>query len=82
MKRGRNLLLGEDLDMKFQIYTRKVREGGSCGSARIALAAARGILLKCNPSLLVQNGGPVDLSKFWAHSLMKRMKFVQSSRVH
>ena len=36
-----------------------------------------GILLKYNPSLLVQNGGPVELNKFWAHSLMKRMKFVQ-----
>ena len=41
------------------------------------LRAARGIHLKCNPSLLVQNGGPVDLNKFWAHSLMKRMNFVQ-----
>jgi hypothetical protein len=76
-KRGRKLLLGEDLDTKVQIYLRKVREGGGAVSARIALAAARGILLKCNPSLLVQNGGPVDLNKFWAHSLMKRMKFVQ-----
>ena len=51
-KRGRKLLLGEDLDMKVQIYLRKVREGGGAVSARIALAAARGILLKCNPSLL------------------------------
>ena len=76
-KRGRKLLLGEDLDKKVQIYLRKVREGGGAVSARIALAAARGILLKCNPSLLVQNGGPVDLNKFWAHSLMKRMNFVQ-----
>ena len=43
----------------------------------IALAAARGIVQKCNPSLLVQNGGPVELNKFWAHPLLKRMKFVQ-----
>ena len=76
-KRGRKLLLGVDLDMKVQAYLRKVREGGGAVSARIAQAAARGILLKYNPSLLVQNGGPVDLNKFWAHSLMKRMKFVQ-----
>ena len=76
-KRGRKLLLGEDLDMKVQIYLRKVRKDGGAVSARIAMAAARGILFKRNPSLLVQNGGPVDLNKFWAHSLMKRMNFVQ-----
>ena len=94
-KRGRKLLLREDLDVKVQICQRKVREGEGAVSARIALAAARGtilnvyifnsyyknyylgVLLKCNPSLLVQNGGPVELNKFWAHSLMKRMNFVQ-----
>ena len=27
-KRGRNVLLGEDLDMKVQLYLRKVRQGG------------------------------------------------------
>ena len=73
----RKLLLGEYLDTKVEIYLTKVTEGGGAVSARIALAAARGILLKCNPSLLVQNGCPVDLNKFWAHSLMRRVNFVQ-----
>ena len=76
-KCGRKLLLGEDLDMKVQIYLRKIRQGGGAVSSRIALTAARGIVQKCNPSLLVQNGGPVELNTFWAHSLMKKMKFVQ-----
>ena len=43
-KRGRKLLLGEDLDAKVQIYLRKVREGGGAVSSRIALAAARGTM--------------------------------------
>ena len=43
-KRGRKLLLGEDPDMKVQIYLRKVREGEGAVSARIALAAARGTI--------------------------------------
>ena len=47
-KRGRKVLLGEDVDMKVQLYLRKVREGGGAISARIAMAAARGILHKCN----------------------------------
>ena len=44
-KRGRKLLLGEDLDMKVQIYLRKVRKGGGAVSTRIALAAARGTIV-------------------------------------
>ena len=76
-KRGRKLLLGQDLDQMVQLYLRKVRDGGGAVSARIVMAAARGILLKCNRSLLAEFGGPVLLNKYWAHSLLKRMKFVQ-----
>ena len=59
MKRGRKLLIGEDLDQKVQLYLKKVREGGGAVSARIAMAAARGILRKCNRSMLAENGGPI-----------------------
>ena len=44
-KCGRPVLLGEDLDSKVQMYLKKVR--GGVVSARIAMAAARGILLSC-----------------------------------
>ena len=76
-KRGRKVLLGEDLDMKVQLYLRKVMEGGGAISARIAMAAARGILRKCNRSMLAENGGPIQVNRHWAHSLLKRMNFVQ-----
>ena len=76
-KRGRRVLLGDDLDMKVQMYLKKVREGGGVVSARIAMAAARGIVLTCDRSLLVEFGGHVELSKHWAYSLLQRMKFVQ-----
>ena len=75
-KCGRKVLLGQDLDDTVQIYLRKVREGGGAVSARIAMAAARGILLKCNRAKLAEFGGPVQLNRHWAHSLLKRMKFV------
>ena len=76
-KRGRKLLLGDDLDHKVQVYLKKVRERGGAVSARIVMAAARGILLKCNRSMLVEFGGPIQLNRYWAHSLLKRMHFVQ-----
>lgn len=42
--------------MKVQLYQKKVREGGGVVSARIAMAAARGILLICNRSTLAEYG--------------------------
>ena len=57
----------------------KVREGGATGvvSARIAVAAARGILLASNRNMLAELGGPVELNRHWAYSLFKRMQYVK-----
>ena len=44
-------------------------------SARIAMAAARGILLSWTK--LAEFGGHVELNWHWAYSLMSRMKFVK-----
>ena len=76
-KRGRKLLVGKDLDFKIQLYLQKVREAGGAISARIVMAAARAIVIKCEPSLLVENGGPFSATKHWAHSLLSRMRYVQ-----
>lgn len=76
-KRGRSLLLGEDLDKKVQLYLRNVRKGGGVVSSRIAMAAARGILISYDKYKLAEFGGPVLLNRHWAYSLLKRMKFVQ-----
>ena len=65
------------MDMKVQMYLKKVREGGGVVLTRIAMAAARGIVLTCDRSLLVKFGGHVELIKHWAYSLLHRMKFVQ-----
>ena len=46
-------------------------------SARIAKAAARGILLMCDRTKLAEFGGHVELNRQWAHLLLKRMKFMQ-----
>ena len=76
-KRGRPVLLGEDLDTKVQLYLRKVREGGGVVSARIVMAAARGVLLSCERSKLVEFGGHIEVNRHWAYSLLHRMKFVK-----
>ena len=76
-KRGRPVLLGNDLDSKVQHYLRKVREAGGTVSSRTVMAAARGIVMSYNRDLLTGFGGPVLLNRYWAHSLLQRMNFVQ-----
>ncbi len=76
-KRGRSLLLGEDLDTKVQLYLKNVRKGGGVVSSRIAMAAARGVLLSYDKYRLAEFGGPVLLNRHWAYSLLKRMNFVK-----
>ena len=55
-KRERLVLLGEGLDMKVQAYLKKVRDEGGVVSARIAMAAARGLMLFCDRSMLAKYG--------------------------
>ena len=57
--------------------TMKVREGGGVVYSGIAMAAAKGILMSCDRSMLAEYGGHVNITKSWAFSLLKRMKFVQ-----
>ena len=76
-KRGRPVLLGEVLDRKVQKYLMRIRDGGGIVSARIAMAAARGMLMSCNLSRLVEFGGDVEFKREWAYSLLRRMNFVK-----
>lgn len=76
-KRGERVMLGEDLDKKVQMYIKKTRESGGAVSVRSIVAAARGIVLKLDRSLLAELGGLVTLNRYWAQSLLRRMKFIQ-----
>ena len=76
-KCGRPVLLGEVLDKKVQQYLTRVRDGGGVASAKIAMAAAKGILMSCDRLRLVEFGGDVQLNRQWAYSLLRRMNFVQ-----
>ena len=76
-KRGRRLLLGEDLDHMVQSYLKKIRQNGGSVSATIVVATARGILLACDKSILVEFSGHVELNEYWVYSLLKQMGFVR-----
>jgi len=75
-KRGRGFLLGNDFDQLLQLYLNKIQSSSGPIIARIAMAAACGLLLAGNRHKLVENGGHVKLNRQWAYSLFKQMNLV------
>ena len=51
--------------------------GGGVVSPTVTLAAATGIILAKDTSLLAENRGEIDLSKEWAQRMMRRMVHVK-----
>ena len=72
-KLGRPVLLGAHLDSQVQLYLRNVRTGGGPVTTRIAMAAARGIMLSSDTgrSKLAEYGGHIKLGRQWAYSLLE-----------
>lgn len=76
-KRGRPYLLGERLDQQVQAYIRILREQGGIVTASIVVAAAKGIIMATNSSLLRDFGGHIHLNCHWVYTLLDRMKFAR-----
>lgn len=74
--RGRPLLLGE-FDSDVQMYIKALRKAGTPISVPVVLAAAEGVIMAKNRSILLKNGGHIELNRPWAVSILRRMGFVQ-----
>ena len=68
------LLLGNELDEIVRAYVFNLREGGGVVSARIVVAAARGIIKAYDKSKL---GDHIRLNRPCANSCLQWMNFVQ-----
>ena len=73
----KKLLSGEQLDSKVQFFIKSVRDSGRVVNFAIVRAAAKGIVLSHDRSLLFENGGHIELTKSWAKSPLKRMNMVK-----
>ena len=76
-KRGRLLLLGPELDKKVQLYLRRVRDAGGVVNARIAVAAAKGVIKRFDKFKLAEYGGPIELNVAWANALLEHIGYVK-----
>ena len=68
-KQGRQVLVGESLDVMVQHYLMRVCQGAGVVSAWIVMAVARGILLSCNQSKLAEFEGDVGLRPSQMHEV-------------
>ena len=76
-KRGKPLLLPPVLDDKVQVYLHKLCIAGGVVNRTIVIAVGHGIANYHDSSLLIENGGTLEITRKWAESLMKRMNLVK-----
>ena len=76
-KRGRNVMLGEELDGKIQSYVKALRTAGTPTGSSVVMAAAEGLVKAYDRTILVEYGGQVAITKSWAMSLLGRMGYVK-----
>ena len=60
-----------------RFFIKSVRDSGRVVNSAIVRAAAKGIVLSHDRSLLFENGGHIELTKSWAKFLLKRMNMVK-----
>ena len=66
-----------DIDQDVQKFIRGTRKAGTPINTKYVLAAARGIVVSKDRTLLVEHRGHIKLTKSWAASLMQKMKLVK-----
>lgn len=76
-KRGRKVLLGEELDGMVQKYVQAIRDAGTPIGTNVVMAAAQGIVKAHDRTFLFENGGYISITRNWALSLLGRMGYVK-----
>ena len=65
-KRGRKVLLGEELDEKVKTYILALRKAGTLVGSSVVMAGSEGIVWAYDRTLLVQYGGHIEITRDWA----------------
>ena len=76
-KMDRPLLLGRELDRHVQSYIMALHDNCAVINTIITIACAQGVVKNLDSKLLADNGGHINLTKFWAKNLMQRMGLVK-----
>ena len=77
LKRGRKVMLGEELDEKVKTYVQVLRSNGAPIGSSVVMAVDLGMIRAHDRTLLVEHGGHIAITKAWAMSLLQRMGYVK-----
>ena len=77
LRRGRKVILGEELDAKVKNYVQVLRNTGTPIGSSIVMAVGEGMVRAHDRTMLVQHGRHIQITKAWALSLLQRMGFVK-----
>ena len=66
-----------DREVQAYSYIKALRKAGTPVSIQVVLAAAEGIVMARDSTLLRSNGGSIELKRSWAVSLLSRMGYVK-----
>jgi len=69
------LLIGDELDEQLKLYVRELRARGAGIDTTVLIACGEAVVSRIDKKLLKVHGGPIDLSKSWAKSLLGRMGY-------
>ena len=73
-------MLGEDLDCQVRSYIKAICEKQGIINTAITVACDEAIVRETDKTLLKENGGPIELTKVWAKSLLQRINFVKKKQ--
>ena len=76
-RRGRPLLLGEEMEREVKCFIKASRELGTAVSTEVVMGTARGVVISHDANLLAENGGHIDITKDWAKRILHRMNMVK-----
>ena len=76
-KRGRPLLLGNELDKQVKMYITALRSNGAVVNSTIVMACAEGLVKSHDSNLLQANGEQIAITKPWAQIFLLRMGYVK-----
>ena len=76
-KRGRPLLIGEELDKQVKQYITYLRKEGAVINLHVVMAVSEDIVMGRDTNLLACNGGSIVLTKQWARYVLQKMGMVK-----
>ena len=76
-KRGATTLLPKDIDAKVIQMIKGLREAGVGSNYNVMIGIAKGLIAANDRTILVENGGILEITETWAQSITRRLGLVR-----